>query len=252
MYGEKRRIIKTGDAITFINTQTKVTCVVDVTNLHIYKDFKTCYYITTILHPKYETIKLDIFTEQSQKEFKEQIEDNDILDDLYKKLNEMNTKLYEDGQSDLNDIYSYTNPNINLSDYGFKENIIGFISIERMNIKLPIYLGASKENMKVGATHLTYSSFPIGGKNTNAVIAAHRGSTTPMFKNIHTLQIGDEIIIENFKETLVYKVESTKIITPNEIDQILIRPEKDMITLLSCNPLGKNYQRYLVYCERIH
>ena len=45
MYDDKRRKIKIGDTITFINTQTQetVVVVVDVINMHLYKDFKTCY-----------------------------------------------------------------------------------------------------------------------------------------------------------------------------------------------------------------
>ena len=54
-------------------------------------------------------------------------------------------------------------PTIKLSDYDIPTDIFGYISIPAMDIELPIYLGASKENMKLGATYLATTSYPIGG-----------------------------------------------------------------------------------------
>ena len=42
-------------------------------------------------------------------------------------------------------------------------------------MRLPIYLGANSSNMSYGAAHMSATSLPIGGKNTNAVLAGHTG-----------------------------------------------------------------------------
>jgi len=173
-----------------------------------------------------------------------------LIDLLYDDMLAYNKQLYESEQENLADPFSYSQPNFELSKYGIYDNCIGFIAIEKMNITLPIYLGANNENMKNGAAHLTETSFPIGGSNSNAVIAAHRGTKKVMFRNIHLLENGDEVVIQNFRETLIYKVAEIKIIAPNDIHELVIQDGRDLVTLISCNPLGKNYQRIVVYCER--
>jgi sortase A len=83
------------------------------------------------------------------------------------------------------------------------------------------------------------------------VIAAHRGGTLTMFRNIADIKIGDQIILTNFREELVYRATEIRIIAPSDIDRITIRDGRDLVTLLSCHPLGQNYQRYVVYGERV-
>ena len=62
---------------------------------------------------------------------------------------------------------------------------------------------------------------------------------------------GDEVIITNLWETMTYVVTDTKIIMPNEVDQILIQEGRDMITLLTCHPYASGgKQRFLVFCDR--
>jgi len=178
-------------------------------------------------------------------------QDNDYFEQLYYELQRRNQVLYEEKQVNLKDPFSYEQSSINLEDYGLKGNIIGFIEIPKINVELPILLGANTENMKQGAVHLTESSYPIGGENTNSIIAAHRGySKTDMFRNIHKLEIGDKIYIKNFRETLEYKIIETKIIMPTDINELLIQEGRDLITLVTCHPYRVNTQRYIVFCER--
>lgn len=171
---------------------------------------------------------------------------------LYRELRKQNEELYKKKQVDFANQSAYEKANINLKYYGIDHNTIGFIKIPKMKIELPILLGANEDNMKKGAVHLTETSYPIGGENTNCVIAAHRGySKTAMFRDIEKLEKGDKIYIQNFKERLIYKVVQVAVINPTEIKKILIRENKDMITLITCHPYRKNYQRYIVFCERV-
>lgn len=190
-------------------------------------------------------------TEQMISSFEETVKDSQF-DKLYELLKQENKRLYEEGQKDLKDPFSYTQPTIDLTQFGLKENIIGYIEIPKIKQKLPIRLGANEENMSLGATHLTQTSYPIGGEHTNSVIAAHRGySEAYMFREIDKLQKGDFIYIHNFQEKLTYRVSEIQIIEPDESDKILITKGKDQITLMSCHPFTVNSQRYLVYCERV-
>ena len=169
---------------------------------------------------------------------------------LRKAMFDYNERLYLSGQSGLIDQLSYEKPDFLLSDYGIDSDILGYITIPKIDVKLPIYNGASKENMAKGAAYLANTSLPVGGSNTNCVIAAHtRHKGIHMFKRITELEIGDEIYITNFWETLVYKVVETKVIEPEDSQNIYIKDGRSLVTLSTCYPFPKTYQRYLVYAE---
>ena len=171
---------------------------------------------------------------------------------LYLLIVEYNKQLYESRQAEFVDPFSYSQVSFSLCRFGFEEEMIGYLEIPRMNIELPIFLGANNENMRRGAAHLTQTSLPVGGVNTNAVIAAHRGmSTAAMFRDIEKLQVGDDIFITNFYQTLQYQVVETRIILPTQVETILIQSDRDLVTLITCHPLRHNYQRYVVFAERV-
>ena len=179
-------------------------------------------------------------------------DDNLLYAELRRAMFEYNEKLYLSGQSGLIDQLSYEKPDFLLSDYGIDSDILGYITIPAIDIKLPIYNGASKENMAKGAAYLANTSLPVGGENTNCVIAAHtRYKSIYMFKRITELNVGDKIYITNFWETLVYQVVETKVIDPNDSQNIYIKANRSLITLSTCHPYPDNYQRYLVYAELV-
>ena len=178
-------------------------------------------------------------------------ENNENLDKLYQELKRRNEELYQTKQKGLTDPFSYEQPSIDLKEYGIENNIIGYINIPKMEVELPIILGANKANLQNGAVHLTQTSYPIGGNNTNSVIAAHRGYAKALFfRKIDELKYGDKIYIKNFKEELTYEVKEIKIINPSDINELLIQEGKDLITLITCHPYRVNSQRYLVIAER--
>lgn len=170
--------------------------------------------------------------------------------ELRKAMFNYNEKLYLNKQSGLIDQLSYEEPDFLLSSYGIDSDILAYITIPSIDVRLPIYNGASEKNMAKGAAYLANTSLPVGGENTNCVIAAHtRYKGIQMFKRITELKIGDEIYITNFWETLVYKVVETKVIDPKDSQNIYIKEGRNLVTLSTCHPYPHNYQRYLVYAE---
>ena len=135
----------------------------------------------------------------------------------------------------------------------FTDEMIGFMTIEAIDVRLPIFSGSSHINMLRGLAHLSHSSLPVGGINTNAVITGHRGlSNARMFRHIDRLQNGDIIQITNFYETLTYRVFGQQVILPHESEALRVRPGKDMITIFSCEPYRVNTHRILVFAQRVH
>lgn len=171
---------------------------------------------------------------------------------LRSSMEQHNKWLFDVKQGNLTSPQSYEEPPFILTDYGVSDEVFGVIRIPAMEVEMPIYLGANEENMANGAAVLSQTSIPIGGENTNSVIAGHRGyNGYKYFMDIEALQAGDKVYITNLWEELVYEVKEVKIVYPDDVDAIHIQPGKDMITLMTCHPYasGGKY-RYLVYCER--
>ena len=164
-----------------------------------------------------------------------------------------NDAIWEEKQAGLCDPWAYQQPSFTLGEYGLEEEVFGVISIPALDLEMPLYLGATASHMADGAAHLSQTSLPIGGRNTNCVIAGHRGwNGADYFRYITELQPGDEVMITNLWETLTYRVTDTRIIMPNEVEQILIQEGRDMITLLTCHPYASGgKQRFLIFCDRV-
>ena len=178
---------------------------------------------------------------------------NRVYGRLYEEMLLYNMRLFTYKQRDLTSKTAYELSQFKLTAYDFPNETFGIISIPAMELEMPLYLGASDENLANGAAVLSQTSIPIGGRDTNAVIAGHRGyGGYDYFRYIDKLEPGDEITIMNLWDTLTYRVTDIQIVPPDDIGAILIQPGKDMITLLTCHPYasGGKY-RYLVYCERV-
>ncbi len=131
------------------------------------------------------------------------------------------------------------------------ETIFGAIEIPKLELLIPIYLGASDEILSKGIGQVEGSSIPIGGESTHTVLAGHRGmGTKEMFRNIDRLENGDVFYIHTMSETLAYRVENQNVIYPHETESLEIREGKDLATLLTCHPYRHNYQRLLIQGER--
>lgn len=173
--------------------------------------------------------------------------------DLWYDMQAYNATIYREGQQNLSCEYAYEKPSFKLADYGLEDEIYGVISIPKLDLEMPIYLGATYSHLADGAAHLSQTSIPIGGDNTNSVIAGHRGwGGASYFRYITKLEVGDEVIITNLWETTTYEVVEIKIIMPNEVEKILIQPGRELVTLMTCHPYASGgRQRYLVICEPV-
>lgn len=176
----------------------------------------------------------------------------DKYPELYLAMQNYNTQIWEEKQSGLCDPWSYEQPSFDLTEYGISDEVFGVISIPVLQLEMPIFLGATSQHMADGAAHLSQTSLPVGGNNTNCVIAGHRGyNGASYFRYITDLQVGDTVTITNLWETISYTVTSTDIIEPTDVSKILIQENREMLTLLTCHPYASGgRQRYVVYCER--
>ena len=184
--------------------------------------------------------------------FTEPTEEEREYPELWDAMVAYNESIYAENQSGMVNLQSFEKQSFVLQNYGLEDEVFGVISVPAIELSMPIYLGASRANMAIGAALMTETSLPIGTPNSNAVICGHRGwNGASFFLHIDKIQIGDTVTITNLWEELEYTVVSTKIISPYDLDAVKIQEGKEMITLLSCHPVASGgKQRYLVYCER--
>lgn len=132
-----------------------------------------------------------------------------------------------------------------------EESIMGYITIEKINLKLPIYHTTDEPILQIAVGHLEGSSLPIGGEGTHSVLTGHRGlPSAKLFTDLDKLEKGDLIEIKVLNKTITYKVRDTSIIEPQQVDSLKIEEGKDLLTLITCTPYGVNSHRLLIHGER--
>ncbi len=136
---------------------------------------------------------------------------------------------------------------LNLADDG----VMGELYIPAINATLPIYHGTSDEGLQRGVGHLQGTALPIGGESTRCVLAGHTGlPTTRIFDSLDQVQEGDVFILTVLGEKLAYKVCDIQVVLPDESDALSVQEGRDLVTLVTCTPYGKNTHRLLVTGER--
>ncbi len=178
---------------------------------------------------------------------------SNISSDDYKKMFEEAKKYNEEllkldyPLAQYNILTGY-NDILNLNDNG----MIGYVSIEKIKVELPIYHGTSSAVLNVAAGHMEGSSLPVGGESTHSIISAHRGlPSSRLFTDLDKMELGDTFTITVLNQTLTYQVDKIEVIEPKEVKSLEIIEGEDYVTLLTCTPYGINTHRLLVRGKRI-
>ena len=209
--------------------------------------------ICVMLWPVFTGHRLQAYTDAAVQEFlTERDKPEQQYPELLAALQEYNRQLYAEKQCNLTDLEACEEPAADLTVYGIEDEIIGVLEIPAMELTMPVYLGALDDHLAAGAAVLGNTSAPIGGDNTNCVIAGHRGwKGADYFRHIDKLVVGDSVTLTNLWGTLTYTVADIQIIQPHEVEKIKIQQGRDLLTLLTCHPYASGgRQRFVVYCER--
>ena len=171
--------------------------------------------------------------------FKE-IKDNAI------KYNKDLSKL-SDPLIDYKEIKNYENI-LNVND----EGMMGYLSIDKIRVEIPIYHGTSNDTLNSFVGHVEGTSLPIGGISTHSVLSAHRGlPSAKLFSDLDKLEVEDTFKIIVLDEALTYKVDKISIVKPNNSKELMNVKDKDYVTLITCTPYGINTHRLLVRGVRV-
>ena len=130
--------------------------------------------------------------------------------------------------------------------------VMAYINIPRLKSTLPIYHYTTPESLQKDVGHLRGSALPVGGKNTHAVLSAHRGlPTSRLFTDLDKVRKGDHFYITVLNRTLAYEVDRISVVKPDQTKELSVQPGKDPVTLVTCTPYGVNTQRLLVRGHRV-
>lgn len=130
--------------------------------------------------------------------------------------------------------------------------MMGYITIPRIHVTIPMYHGTEEEVLQVAIGHLQNTSLPVGGESTHAVLSGHRGlPSKALFTDLDQVQIGDVFYLTVLNETIYYQVDQILTVLPNETDALAITKGEDHVTLVTCTPYGVNSHRLLVRGTRM-
>lgn len=132
------------------------------------------------------------------------------------------------------------------------DGVMGRLRLDAIGLDLPIYHGTSDATLEKGVGHLEGTALPVGGDSTHAVLTAHRGlPTAELFTHLDRVRIDDTFTVEVFGEVLVYRVVDTRVVEPDQTEALDPQLGRDLVTLVTCTPLGVNSHRILVTGERV-
>ena len=130
--------------------------------------------------------------------------------------------------------------------------MMGYITIEKINVQLPIYHGTSEGVLQKAVGHLEGSSLPTGGEGNHCVLSAHRGlPSAKLFSDLDQLREGDIFVLTVLDRQLHYAVDRILIVEPQEVEALYPQGGEDYCTLITCTPYGVNSHRMLVRGRRI-
>lgn len=132
------------------------------------------------------------------------------------------------------------------------DGMMGYITIEKIKIQLPIYHGTSDKVLNSAVGHVEGSNLPIGGESTHSVLSAHRGlPSAKLFTHLDQLEAGDIFTITILDRTITYQVDQVRVVLPDNINELNVVNGEDYCTLVTCSPYGINTHRLLVRGTRI-
>lgn len=141
---------------------------------------------------------------------------------------------------------------------------MGFISIPKIDVNLPVYHGTSDAVLQTSIGHIDGTSLPAGSIHpdpdqydkvefaSHSVLSGHRGlPSAKLFSDLDAMEEGDVFYLTILDQTLTYQVDKITVIVPEDSSELALFPGKDYCTLMTCTPYGINTHRLLVRGVRV-
>ena len=130
--------------------------------------------------------------------------------------------------------------------------VMGYVSIEKIDVRLPICHGTDEAVLQIAVGHVEGSSLPTGGAGTHCVLSGHRGlPSARLFTDLDKLEVGDVFTLTVIDLTMTYQVDQILVVEPDDVEPLYTVAGEDYCTLVTCTPYGINSHRLLVRGTRI-
>ena len=113
-----------------------------------------------------------------------------------------------------------------------RSDVIGFISIERVGLFLPIFHGATSVNLLAGAGTMHYNQQM--GEGNYPLAGHHMNDPSLLFGPIMHVRVGDWVQISDRSNLYTYRVVETKLVHQNDV-HILNETIIPTVTLFTCD-----------------
>lgn len=130
------------------------------------------------------------------------------------------------------------------------EGVLGILEIPRIDLKVVVKEGTDKTTLKYAIGHFEETALP--GEDGNFAVAGHRAYThNKFFSNLDEVQLGDELKVLTSEGYYTYKVTSSEVIEPEQVEVLNSEKDKETITLITCTPKYVGSHRLVIKGERI-
>lgn len=131
-------------------------------------------------------------------------------------------------------------------------DVMGYINIPKINVKLPIYHGTEETVLQTSIGHIEQTSLPVGGEDSHCSVSGHRGlPSARLFTDLDEIKEGDTWTMTVLNETLTYEADQIRTVKPDDLSELNIVSGEDYCTLITCTPYGVNTHRLLIRGHRI-
>lgn len=163
--------------------------------------------------------------------------------------NEKEVAIYDFSAIDDVGITSTITENINFSN----KNVIGILTIEDLNINLPILKGMTNSNLLTGV--VTMSPDIVIGKGNYSLAGHYMKDKTLLFGSLMDIQIGNIVKITDKKNIYEYEIYDTKIVPDTSFymieDKMAEMRGEPIISLMTCYYTSKSGKRFFAQGELI-
>jgi sortase A len=119
------------------------------------------------------------------------------------------------------------------------------IEIAKINVDATVVSGDGWRELQQGVGHHLGSKNP--GERGNMVLSAHNDVYGEIFRYLDKLKPGDEVIVYTLEKQYAYIVRDTKYVSPDAVWVLDSVGDERQLTLISCYPYQKDYQRIVVF-----
>lgn len=137
--------------------------------------------------------------------------------------------------------------------------------IPKINVDVPVdYTAAPDHDSQMKAMENGVAWFGIPGANSkpgqvgNTVLSGHSsndiidgGNYKFIFARLDHLQKGDTIYANYESKRYTYTVTKKEVVKPTDVQALIYKTDKPVLTLITCTPLGTSLNRLLVTAEQV-